>query len=253
MAKKNKPEYLNKMVLPQNLNDVIKNSNAKIILPETKEELIDLAMGGKGRDTNEVSFEVNGETIREGTVVKCKNGIVINFDDPAMRRRDPNSMVIADDLPTDKPTHMERFGKPFEPIRMETFEWLKSQESLIVVPFYAGNVSMGICYPCIAVVPGNAAFFAAALAELQGFVPGSKLPNFFKPKAVIYVAPTFRHTHYDGKQIVVHNRLYDLQEVFSYNLYLGPSAKKGVYSILLDIGEREGWVTLHASSPDCNT
>ena len=95
MAKKNKPDVVNKMVLPQCLNDIIKNSDAKIIVPETKEELIDLAMGGKDKLTNDVSFEVNGKEVKEGTVVKCKNGIVINFDDPAMRRRDPNSMVIA--------------------------------------------------------------------------------------------------------------------------------------------------------------
>ena len=36
--------------------------------------------------------------------------------------------------------------------------------------------------------------------------------------------------------------------MFSYNLYPGPSAKKGVYSMLLDIGEAEGWTTLHAST-----
>ena len=40
----------------------------------------------------------------------------------------------------------------------------------------------------------------------------------------------------------------DPHEVFSYNLYPGPSAKKGIYSVLLDIGEQEGWVTAHASS-----
>ncbi len=248
MASKKNSKAINKMLLHQCLNDIIKKSDAEIIIPETKEELFDLAMGGKDKKTNDIYFNVNGEKIREAYITKCKNGIVINFDDISLRRRDPNSMVIADDLPTDKPTHMERFGKPFEPIRQETFEWLKNQESLVIVPFYAGNISMGIGYPCLAVVPGNAAFFATALAELQGFIPGSKLPNYFKPKAVIYVAPPFRHTHYDGKQIVVHNRLYDMQEIFSYNLYLGPSAKKGVYSILLHIGEEEGWVTLHAST-----
>ncbi len=239
---------INKMVLPQTLSSILKKSNVKITVPETKEQLFDLALGGKGNMTKDVNIEVNGETIREAYVVKCKNGIVINFDDVNLRRRDPNSMVIADDLPTDKPTHMERFGVPFDGIRNETFEWLKSQESLIVVPFYAGNISMGIGYPCLAVVPGNCAFFATALAELQGFIPAKKVPNFFKPKAVIYVAPPFRHTHYNGKQIVVHNRMYDMQEIFSYNLYLGPSAKKGVYSILLHIGEEEGWSTLHAST-----
>ena len=241
-------EVVNKMLLPDSLNDIIKASDIEIIIPETKEELFDLAFGGKDNKTNDVIFNVNGEDIREAYVTKCKNGAVVNFDDIMLRRRDPNSMVIADDLPTDKPTYMERFGESFEPTRQETFKWLKEQEGLIVVPFFAGNTDMGIKYPCLAVVPANAGFFATAIAELQGFIPASKLPNFFKPKAVIYVAPPFRHTHFEGKQIVVHNRLYDMQEVFSYNLYLGPSAKKGVYSILLHIGEEEGWSTLHAST-----
>ncbi|MBQ9273021.1 MAG: DUF4914 family protein, partial [Mogibacterium sp.] len=63
-----------------------------------------------------------------------------------------------------------------------------------------------------------------------------------------YVAPPFRHTHFGGKQAVVHCRTEKLHEVFSYNLYPGPSAKKGVFSILLDIGEHEGWITNHASA-----
>lgn len=240
---------VNKMVLPQTLNNILKKGNATITVPETKEQLFDIALGGnKDAMTEDVNFDVNGETIREAYVTKCKNGIAVNFDDITLRRRDPNSMVIADDLPTDKPTHMERFGIPFDGIRTETFEWLRQQESLIVVPFYAGNIQMGIKYPCLAVIPGNCGFFATALAELQGFIPASHVPNLFKPKAVLYVAPPFRHTHYNGKQIVVHNRMYDMQEIFSYNLYLGPSAKKGVYSILLHIGEQEGWVTLHAST-----
>ena len=84
---------------------------------------------------------------------------------------------------------------------------------------------MKLGYASLAIVPKNAAFFAAMIAELQGFIPCDKVPNFFKPKAIIYVAPPFRHLYYEGKQVVVHNRLYDMQEVFSYNLYPGPSAK----------------------------
>ncbi len=239
---------IKKMVLPQCVSDIIKNGNAEIIVPESKEQLFELSLGGKDNMTYDVNFDIGDKVIREATVVKCKNGIAINYDDITIRRRDPNAMVIADDLPTDKPTHMERFGIPFDGIRNETFEWLKNRESLIVLPFYSGNEDMKLGYPSLAIIPTNAAFFAATLADLQGFIPGSKVPNLFKPKAVIYVAPSFRHTHYDGKQVVVHNRLYDMQEVFSYNLYPGPSAKKGVYSILLHIGEEEGWVTLHAST-----
>ena len=47
---------------------------------------------------------------------------------------------------------------------------------------------------------------------------------------------------------MVHDRTATHQEVFAYNLYPGPSAKKGVYSMLLDIGEREGWTTNHCAA-----
>lgn len=39
-----------------------------------------------------------------------------------------------------------------------------------------------------------------------------------------------------------------MHELFSYNLYPGPSAKKGIYGVLLNIGEQEGWVTVHGST-----
>jgi hypothetical protein len=186
--------------------------------------------------------------VREARVVRCKNAVVGNYDDIYMRRRDPDSMVVGDDLPTDKVTYEDRFGAAFEPVRQETFAWLKSQDSLIFMPFYSGNESLGLGYPSLLIAPSNAGFFAAALADLQGFIPMDEIPNYFKPKAVIYVAPPFRHTHYDGKQIVIHNRLYDSHEIFSYNLYPGPSAKKGIYGFLLNIGEQEKWVTLHAAT-----
>jgi hypothetical protein len=46
----------------------------------------------------------------------------------------------------------------------------------------------------------------------------------------------------------VHNRTKDLHEIFSFNLYPGPSAKKGIYGALIHIGEMEGWLTLHGST-----
>jgi len=83
------------------------------------------------------------------------------------------------------------------------------------------------------------------------FVASSKpgaVPEGFAPRAIIYVAPPFRHTHFDGRQVVVHNRLTGRHELFSYNLYPGPSAKKGIYGVLLNIGEEEQWVTMHCST-----
>ena len=89
------------------------------------------------------------------------------------------------------------------------------------------------------------ASFALGLALLQGITPVQQVldqAESYYHEAVVYVAPPFRHTHFEGKQVVVHNRRFDdstsLHELFSYNLYPGPSAKKGVYGMLLTMGER---------------
>lgn len=241
---------LKKMVLPQILREIVEDKDAKIIIPNSKEELFNLALDGK--DKFDVVYNIDGKEIKEATVVRCKNGIAVNFEDVSLRRRDPNSMVIADDFGTDKPHYKDRFNRDFEQDRQKTFEWLKQQE-LLVLPFFAGNDKFKIGYEALAVMPKNSAFFGAGLADLQGFIPKDEIREGFEPKAIIYVAPVFRHVLYDKKQIVVHNRLENMHEVFSYNLYPGPSAKKGVYSILLNLGEKEGWNTLHASTVKITT
>lgn len=241
-------EILSKFVLSEELSDLLQ-SVKEIIIPESREALLEMSLGGKENNTFDVSYQVSGKgTVKESTVTKCKNGISVNYNEDYMRRRDPGSMVIGDEFPTDKTTHMERFGVPFDGIRKETLNWLKERDSLIVMPFMSGAGELGLGYPSILICPSNAAFFALALGDLQGFIPKAELFDNFKPRAVVFVAPPFRHTHYDGKQIVVHNRSETMHEVFSYNLYPGPSAKKGIYAVLLDIGEHEDWVTLHAST-----
>lgn len=217
-----------------------------VVIPESRAHILDLASGG-GQDVFFVDFEVEGlGSVTEATVTNCKNGLSVNYPETYMRRRDPNCMLIGDKQPTDKQTYVDRFGADFEPVRQETFEWLKTQD-LILMPFYSGDPRHG-GYESVIIAPRNTAFFVGGLADLQGFIPKDEVREGFKPKAVIYVAPTFRHTHYDGKQVVVHNRLEELHEVYSFNLYPGPSAKKGVYGILLNIGEREDWITAHAST-----
>lgn len=154
-------------------------------------------------------------------------------------------MRIGDELPTDKPRFKDVYGYEFSKLRRETMDWLGEQQ-LIVLPFHAGGKYYG--YDSLMVCPVNAAFFALSLANMQGFVSIDDVQEGYTPRAIIYVAPPFRHTHFNGKQVVVHNRSEKLHEVFSYNLYPGPSAKKGVFSMLLDIGENEGWITNHASA-----
>jgi len=223
----------------------ILNNCKGFIVPKKRSELMDLALGTPGATTFEVDYKVGGKLRSEANVVRCKNGAVVNYTDDYMRRRDPDCLVIGDDSPTDKPTYKELYGSEFAPLREKTFEWLTEQE-LIVMPFMSGGLEYG--YESVLIAPRNAAFFACGLAGLQAFINIDKYKGDFCPKAVIYIAPPFRHTHFDGRQVVVHNRRPEIYEMFSYNLYPGPSAKKGVYGYLLDVGEREGWLTAHASA-----
>ena len=231
--------------LPEDARRVAENC-PELTVASTRTELINMACGGLGSNAVEVTYEVPGRgNVLEATVARVKNGVAANYPEPYMRRRDPDCLVVADDLPTDKPRFRERFGEDFDTLREQTFAWLEAQP-LVIFGFVSGKEGMGLDTVCIA--PANAGFFALGLALLQGIIPQQEIPEDFEPEAVLYVAPPFRHTHFEGKQVVVHNRMPDLHEVFSYNLYPGPSAKKGIYGVLLTQGEREGWVTTHCSA-----
>lgn len=243
-------DVLEQIHLPRELTTALK-ACPNIIIPASRAQLLEAALGGPDNDFFEVAYEVpNRGRVVEATVARCKNGASVNYIEAYMRRRDPEAMVIADDKPSDKRRFADRFadtlGADFDPIRDETFAWFAEQESLLVLPFMSGSDALG--YPSILIAPANAGFFVAGLADLQGFIPRDELPEHFTPVGALYVAPPFRHTHFEGRQVVVHNRRDDLHELFCYNLYPGPSAKKGVYGILLTRGEAEGWVTLHSSS-----
>ncbi|MEM7682996.1 MAG: DUF4914 family protein [Planctomycetota bacterium] len=243
--------------LPEN---VTLSRSAEAVLREAKsvtfvgstEELVALAVPDDqvGADGfYDVAYDVPGKgKVVEARVCRVKNGISANYVEPYMRRRDPSCMVIADDQATDKPTYEGRFGKPFESLRDETLAWLKTQD--LACFFFEAGMTAGSGLPALAIAPANAGFFALGLALLQGIVPLEKIKADYHHAAIIYIAPPFRHTHFDGKQVVVHNRreTAGLHELFSYNLYPGPSAKKGVYGMLLTLGERENWTTAHCST-----
>lgn len=238
-------EYLSKMNLTNDVMDIF-NGNKRLIFPKTREDLLRLSFGSDNNDEFIVEYEIEGLGKQiEANVIRCKNGAVVNYPDDYMRRRDPDCTLVADKLDTDKARYEDVYKEDFEPLRNATFEWLKNQD-LIILPFMAGGQEFG--YEAILIAPVNAAFFACGLADLQGFLSIDDIPNGFTPKAVVYLAPPFRHTHFNGKQIVLHNRLEGMHEVFSYNLYPGPSAKKGIYGVLLNIGENENWTTAHAST-----
>lgn len=233
-----------KWIIPDEAKEVLESSPGVIVL-KSKQEILSLAVGGNN-NFFEVAYNIEGRgRVVEATVAKCKNGLVINYTEKYMRRRDPECLVIGDDEDTDKTRFKELFKKPFDEVRLETLEWLKKQE-LAVLPIMVGGRRTG--YYGLLIAPSNAGFFIGGLADLQGIILPEEISKGFQPLTLIYLAPPFRHTHFGGKQVVVHNRSDGLHEIFSYNLYPGPSAKKGIYGVLLQIGEREKWLTLHGST-----
>jgi hypothetical protein len=234
-----------KVVLPNDAAAILKSCKSYTTF-DTVEQLADAAVGGAGSDSFEVNYTLpDNKVVTELNVHRVTNGISANYTESYMRRRDPDTMLIGDDLPTDKERFDKRFDYSFDTLRNETISWLQGQD-LAVFFYFAGRNNIGT--GGIAIAPANAGFFAMGLAMLQQIIPIEELPEGFAIESAIYVAPTFRHTHFNGKQVVVHKRSTGLHEIYSYNLYPGPSAKKGLYGALLTKGENENWITAHCST-----
>ncbi|MBE0678017.1 MAG: DUF4914 family protein [Bacteroidales bacterium] len=222
------------------------STSPRVLFFNNSTEILKESTGGREDLFYEVKYPIPGrEEVTEVTLHRVTNGLSANYTEPYMRRRDPDTMLIGDDAPTDKKRFSAEYGYEFSRLRKETFDWLEGQELGIFLCF-AGNYPVGA--GGVVVTPLNASFFAFGLSLLQKIVPVDDLPAGFSVESVVYVAPPFRHTHFGGRQVVVHNRLEGLHEMFAYNLYPGPSAKKGFYSVLLTKGEAEGWLTTHCST-----
>ena len=231
--------------IPPEVRDILQHCKSFKVY-SSSEELAVAATGNNNNGVYEVVYDIPGKgPYTEAIVHKVKNGIAVNYTEPYMRRRDPDTMYISDDRPTDKKHFEDEFGYAFDDLKSETFTWLKQQD-LAVFFYFAGQQPIGM--GGIAIAPANAGFFAMGLSMLQKIMPVDELNEYFSVESVIYVAPTFRHSHFKGRQIVVHRRSQTLHEMFSYNLYPGPSAKKGLYGALLNKGELEGWTTAHCST-----
>ncbi len=232
--------------LPANIAELLSRCEPYQVFDST-EALALAATDGQAR--YEVKYDVPGRgEVTEAVVERVRNGISANYIEPYMRRRDPGTMAIADDKPTNKDRFRDKYGYDFASLQRETFDWLAAQE-LAIFFYHAGRHDIGSLG--IAIAPANAGFFAMGLSMLQQIVALNDLPSGADIRSVIFVAPTFRHTHFDGKQVVVHNRTEAVHELYAYNLYPGPSAKKGLYGVLLNQGEKEHWVTAHCSAVQC--
>jgi hypothetical protein len=98
------------------------------------------------------------------------------------------------------------------------------------------------------IAPLNAGFFAAGLADLQGFLNIDEISDDFKPSAIIFLAPPFRHTHFEGKQIVVHNRLEEFMKYILIIFIQVQVLKREFMECCLILEKKKGWVTAHAST-----
>ena len=134
--------YFGRFVLPEDLHAALMKCRS-IAYIETQEELDELVFGPTHSSRYDVVYNIVGKgSVKEAEVIRCKNGASVNFMEDYMRRRDPNSMVISDDLPTDKPRFLDRFGYPFAKVRQETMDWL-SEQRVIMLPFKAGDPAHG--------------------------------------------------------------------------------------------------------------
>jgi len=144
-----------KWIIPKDAKDVLISAPEVTVL-KNRQEILSLAVGGEN-DFFEVAYDVEGKgRVVEATVSRCKNGLAINYTEKYMRRRDPDCMVIGDDEETDKTYFKELFNKPFDGVRLDTFEWLKKQK-LAVLPIMVGGKETG--YHGLLIAPANAGFF----------------------------------------------------------------------------------------------
>lgn len=238
-----------KLELPADILHVLREAPV-VTLYRSSQALLEAA-APDDESFHHVGYEVPGRGyVLEANVCRTRNGLAANYAEAYMRRRDPDCMFVGDALPTDKPRFETVFGKGFDDTRRESLDWLR-QQRLAIFFFNAGKPEMGTLSMVIA--PANAAFFAFGLSLLQGILAPEAIDSPTRVQAFVFVVPPFRHSHFGGKQVVVHHRAPERHELFSYNLYPGPSAKKGIYGILLSQGEREQWVTAHCSAVQVTT
>ena len=147
--------------LPNEVYALLQGSpNVKVF--NSMSELVDDACGGKSSDFFKVEYDIpDHKRVLEAEVSRVRNGVSVNYPEPYMRRRDPDSMVIADEKPTDKPKYKERFGTEFTQLRQETLEWM-GKEKLTLLAFNAGQKDMGV--EALAIIPQNASFFCLRIS-----------------------------------------------------------------------------------------
>ena len=86
------PVFPPSIILPPDARSVLESAPS-VILPRSRDELFALALGTPPGDSFEVAYDIPGRgRVAEATVVRCRNGLAVNYTDPYMRRRDPDCL-----------------------------------------------------------------------------------------------------------------------------------------------------------------
>ncbi len=110
-----------KWKLPSRVHALL-DSGKSISVAETRKDLFEFAVGEAKDGCFEVGYDIDGiGYLREVIVTKCNNGIVINYIEEYMRRRDPDCLLVADEKETDKKKYEDEFGERFDAVRDATF------------------------------------------------------------------------------------------------------------------------------------
>ena len=80
---------LDSVTLPVDVRAAL-DACANIIIPTTRAALYQLALGPDGGARFIVEYDVNGAQVPEADVVRCKNGIAVDYPEDYMPRRDPD-------------------------------------------------------------------------------------------------------------------------------------------------------------------
>lgn len=185
----------------------------------------------------------------EGDIIHAREGFVINFADRHIRVRDPRALVVADDGTTSHERFSVRFGREFAADRSYHHEYLRNQD-LIVTGFMLPGTDKLVAL----VAPRQTEIFAYIQAQIMGFRElDFKTLLEESPAAIIYLNPESRHTRYGSEQVVIHDRSRGIHEIYADSLYPGPSCKKGIFGVFLELAEidfaagKEPWSIAHAA------
>ena len=109
------------ITLPENISQILQNCKKLLVFNSTSELAI-AACDGENNVEFEVKYDIPGKgEYTEAIVHRVRNGISANYTEAYMRRRDPDTMVISDKLPTDKQRFSDKYGYDFFPIAQQIF------------------------------------------------------------------------------------------------------------------------------------